>query len=174
MLYVIGEGHLDCHRANSKDEEPKFLKTYEPGEAFGELALLYNAPRAATITTKDNATLYSLDRETFNAIVKDIASKKRETYELALKKVKILDSISAYERSQVADAVKVVSFKAGDTIIKEGDVGDVFYMIIEGTARTTKGGAEGIKYQEGDYFGERALLKNEPRAATIEVTSESA
>jgi cAMP-dependent protein kinase regulator len=56
-----------------KDQEPKFLKEYQPGEAFGELALLYNAPRAANITAKTQCTLWSLDRSTFNNIVKDAA-----------------------------------------------------------------------------------------------------
>lgn len=47
------------------------LKEYGPGEAFGELALLYNTPRAATITAKTNCVLWSLDRETFNYVIKD-------------------------------------------------------------------------------------------------------
>jgi cAMP-dependent protein kinase regulator len=50
-----------------------YLKTYESGESFGELALLYNAPRAASIKAKNTCNLYELDRETFNHIVKDAA-----------------------------------------------------------------------------------------------------
>lgn len=45
MLYVIDEGTLDCFKKFSGNSEPTFLKTYVPGESFGELALLYNAPR---------------------------------------------------------------------------------------------------------------------------------
>ena len=72
-MYVIDQGELDCFRVFKKGDDPKFLKTYKPGESFGELALLYNAPRAATIKSKTNSILFSLDRDTFNAIVKDSA-----------------------------------------------------------------------------------------------------
>ncbi len=66
------------------------MKTYHPGEAFGELALLYNAPRAATIIAKSDATLFSLDRECFNHIVKDAAAKRRERFEATLESVELL------------------------------------------------------------------------------------
>jgi cAMP-dependent protein kinase regulator len=62
VLFVVEEGQLDCFKKFGSDEETKFLKTYEPGEAFGELALLYNAPRAATIIAKTAALLWELDR----------------------------------------------------------------------------------------------------------------
>lgn len=65
-------------------------KVYEPGESFGELALLYNAPRAATIISKTDSILFSLDRLTFTHIVKDAASKKRQQYEQFLSKVEVL------------------------------------------------------------------------------------
>ena len=57
-------------------------------------------------------------------------------------------------------------------IIREGEEGNTFYMVMEGEAKAVKSGSEVLQYTPGDYFGERALLKNEPRAATIEVTSE--
>lgn len=155
-----------------KGEAPTHLKDYAPGEAFGELALLYNAPRAATIIAQNPCTLLSLDRQTFNHIVKDAAMKKRERYEDFLKGVKILSGMDAYERSKLADAMKVENYKQGDYIIKQGESGNVFYFIEEGNAIATKSvdGAppkEVMKYEPGSYFGELALLSSEPRAANI-------
>ena len=57
-------------RFKPEDEADTFLKEYQPGESFGELALLYNAPRAATIVCKTDSQLWSLERGAFNAIIK--------------------------------------------------------------------------------------------------------
>jgi cAMP-dependent protein kinase regulator len=101
----VEEGQLDCFKVFNKGDEPKHLKTYEPGEAFGELALLYNAPRAATITAKTDALCWELDRATFNHIVKDSAQKKRDKYEDFLATVEILSSMDDYERAKIADVI---------------------------------------------------------------------
>lgn len=80
-MYVLDKGALDCTKVFSGNTEPTFLKEYQPGESFGELALLYNAPRAATIKGNTDYTVLRLDRDTFNHIVKDSAAKKREKYD---------------------------------------------------------------------------------------------
>lgn len=76
-MYVVDSGLLDCYKRFKPNENEKFLKTYGPGESFGELALLYNCPRAASIVAKENSILWELDRQTFNFIVRDAAIKKK-------------------------------------------------------------------------------------------------
>lgn len=110
--------------------------------------------------------------------MKEAAAKKREKYEEFLKKVKILSNMDEYERSKLADALKEEWYNEGDFVIKEGDDGNVFYLIMSGEAVATKTMELGkppmqvFKYSTGDYFGERALIKNEPRAANIIATTQ--
>ena len=78
-----------------------------------------------------------------------------------------------YERSKLADAFTEKRFEANQTIITEGEPGNELYLLQEGSAIATKTKAAGsapeqvMAYGVGDYFGERALLKNEPRAANV-------
>lgn len=61
---------------------------------FGELALMYNAPRAATIKSKTNSKLFALDRECFNHIIKDASKKRRENYKTFLSKVELFKDMN--------------------------------------------------------------------------------
>lgn len=81
---------MDCTKIFKPNEAPKYLKTYKPGESFGELSLLYNAKRAASIMAKTDCITFALDRATFNNIVKDSAIKKRDRFELILNKIELL------------------------------------------------------------------------------------
>jgi cAMP-dependent protein kinase regulator len=173
LLYVVDSGKLACYKLFSGNTEPTFLKNYEPGESFGELALLYNAPRAASIKAVEPSVLFALDRETFNHIVKDAAMRKREEYENFLANLELLSNVDSYERSKIADAVKRVKVPAGEYIVKEGEKGDVFYFVEEGEAFATKTVTQGeaakevYQYAPGSYFGELALLKDVPRQASV-------
>lgn len=93
--------------------------------------------------------------------------------------MEILQTMDPYERQKICDALKEERFKKGDFIITEGQAGNKFYFIEEGTAIATKqldSAAEPTKvmeYQRGMYFGERSLLTNEVRAANVVVTSDT-
>merc|ERR1719487_477717 len=171
-LFVIEKGTLDC--VKNIGGEDKVVKVVSAGDVFGELALLYNCPRAANVLAKENCVCWQLDRETFNHIVKDAAVKRRNKYDAFLKSVTLISSLEAYERSQIADALKAEIRASGEKIITQGEPGDKFYIVEEGTLYATKDGQRVMDYKAGDYFGELALLKNQPRAASVIVESSNA
>mmetsp|Transcript_100789 Transcript_100789/g.325308 ORF Transcript_100789/g.325308 Transcript_100789/m.325308 type:complete len:409 (-) Transcript_100789:161-1387(-) len=172
VLFVVEEGQMNCYK-KQPDGEEKLVKECHAGDAFGELALLYNCPRAASVKAHARCVLWQLDRETFNHIVRGAACKRRERYEEFLKSVPILDTMEAYERSTMCDALQTVAFSKGETIVQQGNPGDKFFILEEGECRVDKVYVEGtppqevMQYKSGDYFGELALLMNEPRAASV-------
>lgn len=138
-MFVVESGIFKCTWLFKGDKSAKFLKNFEAGDAFGELALLYNAPRAATIACdSSNSVLYWLDWETFNAIVKEASQKKREKYESFLASVDILKTMEPYEWSKLADVLKEKDFKKGEVVIWEGEEGDELFFIVDGEAYATK------------------------------------
>jgi len=171
-LFVIEKGNLECKKRINGEE--KVVKVVQEGDVFGELALLYNCPRAADVAAKEDCVCWQLDRDTFNNIVKDASVKQREKYDSFLKSVTILASIGDYERSQISDALKTETFGKGSVVVKQDEPGDKFYIIEEGALYAEKNGFKVMDYKAGDYFGELALLKNQPRAASVIVASDSA
>merc|ERR1719191_1602335 len=103
-MFIIEEGTVECFK--TIDGAPKLVKTCATGDAFGELALLYNCPRAASVESRDHCVLWQLDRQTFNHIVKDAAAAKRQRYEGFLKSVPLFQSMEPYEIQQLVDALK--------------------------------------------------------------------
>jgi len=176
FLCLIEKGNPECKKMI--DGEEKVVKQCAPGDIFGELALLYNAKRAASVYATDACVAWQLDRETFNHIVKEAASRQTGRYVELLEKVTVFFSLDDYQRVQVSDALKTHTFQKDEIVIQQGDEGQDFYIVEEGalTALKQREGQldEVMQYSAGSYFGELAMLKDEPRAATVKVTSDTA
>lgn len=67
VLYVVDSGELDCYKVFNEDEGEKYIKPYHSGDSFGELALLYNVPRAASIRAKTDAVLFFSRQRNFQS-----------------------------------------------------------------------------------------------------------
>ncbi|ORZ14398.1 cyclic nucleotide-binding-like protein [Lobosporangium transversale] len=171
FFYVVETGTLDVFVAKHGNPAEKVFE-YGPGGSFGELALMYNGPRAATVTATSDVVLWALDRITFRRILMENTSRKRRMYEAFLETVPLLMSLEPYERHKIADALESVYFDDGQIVVKQGDQGTNFFIIESGEATVTKCNDEGVEYAmpglgPGQYFGELALLNDMPRAATV-------
>jgi len=163
-FYVIQKGHFQFFKKGKMVYEAK------GGEAFGELALLYNAPRAVTVTSKTQAEVWKLDRVTFRQILASSNEKKSSEVRRALESAPIFEELEGDQIDRLVDVVHTQKYQPGDVIIRKGDHGSLFYIIKSGNVQCTKAGnsdSNDLIFSEGDYFGERALLTDEPRAANI-------
>ncbi|CAB1322678.1 unnamed protein product [Coregonus sp. 'balchen'] len=148
------------------DGVEKTVGAYDNRGSFGELALMYNTPRAATIVATSAGALWCLDRLTFRRIIVKNNALKRRLYE---------EFIESLPLMKVVDVLSSKAFSDGEQIIAQGDLADCFYIVESGQVRITMKRTRTKKDQEdvdiatcsrGQYFGELALVTNKPRAAS--------
>lgn len=178
-LFLIAEGEVDVFVSRpaldgnpSSGMGPK-VASLESGSLFGELALLYQTPRAATvIATSSVVKLWQLDREPFQMLVVSEGVQRYDMYEGWLREVEVFKCLNQFELMQLTECLEGECFDAGETIFEQGAMGDRFYILESGSVAAYISGSAGeveVKAytKVGEYFGERALLKDEPRAAKV-------
>lgn len=169
-FYVVEDGHV------SFSVDSHHVGACTRGASFGELALLYNCPRAATCIANTDCRLWKVEQKTFRyMLANNTASQQKDIYDV-LKKVPFLSELEDSILLKVSDALTTVQFPEGERIINKGDVGEVFYIIREGMVKVHDIGFGDSQYVDqilgvGDWFGERALLTGEPRAANVTTTT---
>ena len=179
-FYVVEDGDFDVFVAKpgappAAGKYGKLVMSYVGAGTFGELAMLHGAPRAATVAAREGGrggALWALGRDAFMRILQDVTIRQRRTYQAFLATVPMLSELDPYDRSAMADCLVEETHADGESIIRQGDPGDAFYLLLEGSAVavvTDEAGAsrEVMTYQAGMYFGEVALLRDEPRKATV-------
>jgi len=166
-FYVVGEGQFEITKGG------KVVQNRAVGDIFGELALMHNSARQATVRCMSaEAVVWALPRNIFHEIQHLQALENVNTLVESLKHVELLSSLAPPQFQKLVDAFEVVYFGKGERILQQGDAGDAFFIILSGlvecksdtsTASTELGRLE--------YFGERALLKDDTRAVNVDAIS---
>ncbi len=81
-----------------------------------------------------------MDRATFTNIVKEASMKRRDRFETFLSKIELLSELDSYERNKICDVLETEYFESGADIIRQGEKGDMFYLIEDGEAMAYKKG----------------------------------
>lgn len=146
------------------------VMTYQGGGCFGELALIYSSPRAASVIAHTACKLWALDLRTFRHILATTASAKMVMRIEFLKKCQFLDPLSNELIGKLAGALDTTVFAPDEYIIRQGEQGNSFFIIEEGSVKCVQTKSSGrevelITLKTGDYFGEMALMLDETRHA---------
>ena len=166
-FYVIESGRVDV------EVDGKRVSTIGEGGSFGELALIYSVPRAATIKAQSEVKVWVIDGDSYRRLLMNSTIRKRKMFEDFLKQVPVLQTLDEWERLTIADALEDCEFDAGQVIVNQGDRGDDFYIIVEGEAKVLQRGSDSDEAVEvgrlkrSDYFGEIALVSNKTNCFSI-------
>lgn len=185
-FYVVESGTLSVHVSfrggggGGGMGEPSEVRvgTYTKGNTFGELALIFGSPRAATITAMtDDCKVWSLEREAYRSVISQIRYAQHIEKNAFLKSCVVsghafTDLFDEYMIEDLTIATKVDVYEAGEVILRQGEIGDTFYIVKSGRVDTYRnrsgdGGEERVgSIDEKKTFGTTSLLKGDPNPYT--------
>ncbi|KAJ8602104.1 hypothetical protein CTAYLR_001671 [Chrysophaeum taylorii] len=162
-FYVVESGRFDILVDGERVAESS------RGGSFGELALIMNQPRAASVLATEASLCWKIDRKPFRYFLASSSNTSLDEIFTDLKTVKILQGLPAAHLYKLAAHVSKEKFGAGSVIIKKGETGDKFYMLKKGVVECRRIGAEDARVEllAGSHFGERALTHRQPRACDV-------
>ena len=168
FFYVVESGTVNF----VLDDQGKVGFTSKGG-SFGELALLYDSPRAAScIAASAVVELWKVDQKTFRYLLAHHSHKNHNHMRDLLGKISLFKDLAPVDLNRFTNSLTPVTWKEGDRIVQKGEEGNVFYIIQEGKVKIHDIGLGDSQFQDqilgpGNWFGERALLTGEPRAANV-------
>jgi CRP-like cAMP-binding protein len=144
-----------------------FSKYINTGIGFGEIALLYNDKRTATVRAAEPCLCWVLEGKIFKNIIIKQNLKRMNIQPTFLDHVDLFSNLDKYDKLKLINMLSTKIFNKGDYIFREGDDGDNFYMIEDGEVECLKitnsvvDGSNEVRVRDlarGEHFGELALL----------------
>mmetsp|Transcript_5482 Transcript_5482/g.12473 ORF Transcript_5482/g.12473 Transcript_5482/m.12473 type:complete len:756 (-) Transcript_5482:111-2378(-) len=183
-FYVVESGSLSIHmQVDGQDESANRTKNevkvgdYKRGSTFGELALIFGSPRAATIIATTDVKLWTLDRETYRNLISLIRYEEHQRKREFLKSCVVSgqnfgDIFETWQIEDLTIATKIDQFKKGDVILREGELGDTMFVIRTGTVESSLKGKLQENIGEKRVIGTTSLTKGSVAPYTYTAATE--
>src|SRR5437870_6565543 len=182
-FYVIVSGSARALKRGEKGEEMS-LGSLGPGDSFGEVALIEDGDRTATVRASSDVEALRLDKAVFRAVVQ-INPAIREHFERHVERVRLRDlfrlssqlaQIDSDTLDSLIDSLERITVEKGELVVRQGEASTSMFFVEEGRLRAlwqTEEGKHGdVAYiRRGDFFGERSLLLGAPRAVSVEAVT---
>ncbi len=171
-FYVIVRGEVAISR---EVPEPHVLATLGEGEFFGEIAILADVPRSATVKATRSTELLKISREALDEVAKDHPAMtevledfcKRRMLHNLVRSSPLLQELDETTRTEFIDAFRPLSVEPDKDIIREGETLKALFLVLAGEVAVIVGDDERARLKVGDVFGEMGLFLDEPAAATV-------
>jgi len=172
-MFIVQSGTVEVSRSGVQ------IRELGPGGSFGEIALLHNAPRTASVTASSDGVVLELDRAGFVGALSDyqadpVAFKPADTpartavtLAEALRSMPIPASLDSTTRTALARAATLRSLDPGEVVFTEGSVSDRIYLLLAGRADVLHGEQVIADITPGQWFGEIGILHQIARTATV-------
>ena len=177
-FYIVASGLVSVSRLNSEGKEV-CLAHLSDGAFFGEMALLQEGRRTATVRVEEDSQIFEISRPLLEEVIAQyptVATAVRNFYRqrllaTAMATHVLFEPFPLEERQNLMEQFKSRSYAPGEIILEEGKKGSGLYLLLHGEVEVSKdldGEQVGLaQLRAGDLFGEISLLTNEPVSATI-------
>lgn len=189
IKYILGKGYDECDRRACEkcgeilqefpDEPPRLINYLSRGDYFGEVGLLLDGKRIATVRVARNSEVkvMVIDEELFQLFLGNSELTKADIVRRLHQRVmtshlsNALLNVEPSEIVAVAAQAKVIRYGANSIIIQEGEVAEKFYLILEGEVETLMSDRHdeltSCKLKPGEYFGNAQLVNGENYPFTV-------
>lgn len=152
-FYVVESGECRVYKKDATGKQKPLHTVYRPGTGFGELALLYDAPRAATVRAIKPTRLWIIRRDVLLAIKRRASDLESKEKAQAVNDSECFSVLSKEQKSKLVDALRHVEFRVGDVVEDEETFGQKLYLILRGALAISRGGIQVAKKGPGGLMG---------------------
>lgn len=148
-------------------------KTMRKGSCFGELGLLYNAKRSASLRAKEDSYVWGIERRVFKKIIQAMNLSEYEENRSFIDKVSIFEGLTIFQKDTLAYNITTQKFLRGEHIVNKNDKADSYYLIKSGIVECYNDDKLIRELQQGDSFGEQALYEDGHRTLSVKAKLET-